>query len=585
MVQAVASPFASDPEAPLLQVENLKTHFISPDGTTPAVDGVSFQLHRGRTLAVVGESGSGKTVTGYSILRLVPQPGRIVGGRIVLRSQRLGEIDLAALRDDSEELYRVRGGVVSMIFQEPMTALSPVHTIGAQIAEAILLHQDVDRHEARRRTVDMLARVGIARPDQRFDQYPHEFSGGMRQRVVIAMAMVCKPELLIADEPTTALDVTIQAQILGLIKEQQREIGCGVLMITHDFGVVAQVADDVAVMQSGRIVEIGSVREVLRNPRHEYTRALLDALPSRRPRYPSLAARDAEGGVPPALLSVRGLTKRFDIVSRGLRRRVIDSVRAVEDVSFEIMPGETLGLVGESGSGKTTAARCILRALQPTAGGVGLRLPNGSVAELAGLADRKLKPLRPHVQMIFQDPFSSLNPRMTVRDIIAEPLLVHGVGTRAERDDRVVDMLRRVGLDPANRERYPHAFSGGQRQRIGIARALILRPSLVVCDEATSALDVSVQAQVLDLLKELQKEFGVTYLFVAHNLDVVRNFCDRVAVMRRGRIVELAETERIFTDPRHPYTKLLLSVIPSPDPDIPINFEVGEQLAKLDAVN
>lgn len=469
-----------------------------------------------------------------------------------------------------------------MVFQEPMTALSPVHTIGSQIAEAILIHQEVTPAEARETTIAMLAKVGINEPERRYNQYPHEFSGGMRQRVVIAMALVCRPELLIADEPTTALDVTIQAQILGLIRDLQREIGCGVLLITHDFGVVAQMADEVAVMRRGQIVEHGPVREILRSPRHKYTRMLLDALPSRRPPCEIRTPRAAHAPPTTPLLSVRNLSKHFPVYGRGWRRKVIDVVKAVDNVSFDLAPGESLGLVGESGSGKTTTARCILRALSPTSGEVTLRLPDGTPVPLTGLSERQLVPVRPHAQMVFQDPFSSLNPRMTVRDIIGEPLRIHRLARGAELDERVSEVMRRVGLAPEHRERYPHAFSGGQRQRIGIARAIIMRPSLVVCDEATSALDVSVQAQVLDLLRELQRDLGLSYLFVAHNLDVVRAFCSRVAVMRRGRIVETGATADVFNSPQHPYTRLLLSVVPKPDPDTPINFEVARDLAALD---
>ena len=592
---------------PLLEVSNLRVSFHTPEGVVGAVQNVSFSIQRGRTLALVGESGAGKSVTASSLLRLVPSPGRIVGGRILLRSQREGDIDIAQLDEKSGLLYRVRGGLVGMIFQEPMTALSPVHRVGSQVAEAILTHRDVSSAAARRLTLEMFAKVGIAEAAARYEQYPHELSGGLRQRVIIAMALVCQPELLIADEPTTALDVTTQAQILGLIKNLQQELGCAVLLITHDFGVVAQMADDVAVMQGGAIVERGPVRVVLKAPQHAHTCALLDALRSRRapvPREGRGQGISATGQSPmvgvttvgprrsfrvtqpatPPLLSVRGLTKHFPMPNRGFFRPPVGVVRAVEDVSFELAAGESFGLVGESGCGKTTAMRCLLRALVPTAGEVKFRLPDGRTVDLTRLSERELKPLRPYAQMIFQDPMSSLNPRMTVRDLVGEPLVIHNRAKGSELDDQVCDMLRRVGLDPAQRSCYPHAFSGGQRQRIAIARALVLRPSLVVCDEATSALDLSVQAQVLELLGELQREVGLTYIFVAHNLDVVRHFCDRVAVMRRGRIVELASAAQIFSAPQHPYTRLLLSALLSSDPDVPMNAQIDRELAKLDTI-
>jgi oligopeptide/dipeptide ABC transporter, ATP-binding protein, C-terminal domain len=620
----------------VLEVRDLRTYFFTDEGRAlPAVDGVTFSIPRGKTLALVGESGCGKSVTSASILRLIQSPGRIVDGRMILRSARGSSLDLAQLDDDDEQLYRVRGGLVSMIFQEPMTALSPVHTVGNQIIEAIRLHQPVDAVTARKTAIEMLRKVGIGNPEQRIDQYPHEMSGGMRQRVVIAMALVCRPELLIADEPTTALDVTIQAQILTLIKDLQQEIGCSVLLITHDLGVVAQSADEVAVMYLGRIVEHGPVAEVLRYPKHPYTRGLLRSLPSFNhgagrlasipgtvpslnaippgcpfhPRCEFAQAGRCDVGEPPKtdeisaghsvacvrareidaqaagsravvtaaesaravttagepLLTVRGLSKFFPIYSKGLVRRQIGVVRAVDDVSFTLQPGETLGLVGESGSGKTTVSRAILRALMPTQGEVWFRSRRGSV-DLAALDERALKPLRREMQMIFQDPYASLNPRMTVAQIVGEPLVIHGLARGRELDDRVGEILRKVGLKPEHRGRFPHAFSGGQRQRIGIARALILQPALVVADEAVSALDVSVQAQVLNLLKDLQGEFGLTYLFVAHNLDVVRHVCDRVAVMYAGRLVEVGPTAEVFADPQHPYTQALISAVPDPDP-------------------
>ncbi|MGE9291612.1 MAG: dipeptide ABC transporter ATP-binding protein [Puniceicoccales bacterium] len=622
-----------------LKIDNLKTHFTTEEGLIRAVDGVSLEVRRGKVLAVVGESGCGKSVTSYSILRLIRRPGEIVGGKILFHSERRGQtIDIASLNEKSDLLYQVRGGDISMIFQEPMSALSPVHTIGNQICEAILLHQDVTAAQARAQAIEMLDKVGIPDPAERIDQYPHEMSGGMRQRIVIAMALVCDPELLIADEPTTALDVTLQAQILELIRDLQKERGCSVIFITHDLAVVSQMADDVAVMYLGRVVETGPVREIIKNPKHPYTISLLNSIPreetmgsrlptikgsvpsltaipsgcpfhprcpfavpgvcdvgnapdlqeagegrqaacvrlkeihgSGRPEIALVAERQTNRNDSPendVLLSVRDFCKHFPVYSKGIIRKQTGVIKAVNNVSFELKRGETLGLVGESGSGKTTCARAILRALRPTSGSAVFqsRRLNGAV-DLAQMSEKALKPLRTEMQMIFQDPFSSLNPRMTVGDIIAEPLLIHKICSGSERQDRVVSMLRKVGLKPEHRQRYPHAFSGGQRQRIGIARALIMQPSLVVADEAVSSLDVSLQAQVINLLADLQEELGLTYLFVAHDMSVVRHICDRVAVMSKGELVEVGKTESLFEDPQHPYTRKLLSAVPSIDPD------------------
>ncbi|MCH8514100.1 MAG: ABC transporter ATP-binding protein [Kiritimatiellae bacterium] len=646
----------------ILNVSDLKTHFHTEEGLIPAVDGVTFSVSKGKTLAIVGESGCGKSVTAYSLLRLIQAPGKIVGGQIKLKIDDELTVDIAELREKSDLLYHVRGGVISMIFQEPMTALSPVHTVGNQVCEAILTHNEVSPEEAEKQAVDMLRRVGIPGPEKRLKQYPFEFSGGMRQRVMIAMALVCKPKLLIADEPTTALDVTVQAQILKLIKDLQAEMETSVLLITHDLGVVAQTADDVAVMYLGRIVEQGPVREVLKNPRHPYTMGLLDSLPSINARAERLRAITgsvpsltqipagcpfhprcpyAVGGVcdvghrpdltelgpgrvvacvraeeitreqpvraKPAiqsenplpsevketengdkapvqpLLSVRNLCKHFPIRSKGLLKRQVATVRAVQDLSFDLYPGETLGIVGESGSGKTTAARTILRAIDPTAGQI-LFHRDGHTVDLATQSAKELKGLRTRMQMIFQDPFSSLNPRMTVGDIIGEPLRIHGLAEGDELKSRVETVLARVGLKPEHRVRYPHAFSGGQRQRIGIARALIMNPDLIIADEAVSALDVSVQAQVINLLEDLQEEFNLTYIFVAHDLSVIRHICDRIVVMYGGKVVEIAETETLFARPRHPYTQSLLAAIPHPDPDTPLAYNISGEVADPSAL-
>ena len=625
-------------EQPALRVRDLRVTFDTVTGPVEAVRGASFDVMAGKTLALVGESGSGKSVTAYSILRLLPGNARVGGGSV-----RLGDVDVLGLARSDPRLYDLRGDGAGMIFQEPMTALSPVHRVGEQVAEAVRIHRGLGRRDALAEAVEMLGKVGIADAAARARQYPFEFSGGMRQRVVIAMALVCRPRVLIADEPTTALDVTVQAQILDLIKRLQQEVGAGVLFITHDLGVVAQVADDVAVMRRGRVVEVAPVADLYRRPLHPYTRRLLSSVPgvpqfettgtdaarrlpnryavfgdetgdepvlldvggrrkllasekvagdaasaygsgsSDAPERPAAEAAlpgtilTCETGAAP-LLRVRGLTKTFPVKSPGYRtlrdlwRPRRENFVAVDHIDLDLCRGETLGLVGESGSGKTTAARCILRALDPTAGSVDFFDPEsqGPAVDLARLSPRRLRPLRRRMQMIFQDPYASLNPRMTVGDILAEPLLIHGLGNRRQRRDRAAEMLARVELPTAALSRYPHAFSGGQRQRVGIARALILRPALVVADEATGALDVSVRGRVLALLKELQAEMGLTYLFVAHDLSLVRDFCDRVAVMRRGRIVETGAANQVLSRPSHPYTRSLLSAVPEPDPDKPL---------------
>ena len=635
-------------EQPVLSVRDLRVTFRTVVGPVPAVRGVSFDLRPGKTLALVGESGSGKSVSAYSILRLLPNNARVDGGTITLSGETGEETEVLGLQGNDPRLFALRGGGAGMIFQEPMTALSPVHRVGEQVAEAVRIHRGLSKGPAWDAAVAMLEKVGIADAAARARQYPFEFSGGMRQRVVIAMALVCRPRVLIADEPTTALDVTVQAQILDLIAKLREEVGASVLFITHDLGVVAQVADDVAVMSGGRVVEIAPVRDLYRRPLHPYTRKLLssvsgvprfettDADAARRlpdgfgvfeteaddepelldigggrkllalrrgasaPGEAALAAGSEAQENPAAeaasprmpsspvdagdlLLRVRGLTKAFNVKAtkrRSLRemwRATPDKFLAVDHVDFDVARGETLGLVGESGSGKTTVARCILRAIDPTEGVVDFFDPEGDGAtDLARLPPKHLIPLRRRMQMIFQDPYSSLNPRMTVGDSVAEPLLIHKLGDRRQRRDRAAAMLERVGMPSSAMSRYPHAFSGGQRQRIGIARALILRPALVVADEATSALDVSVRGRVLQLLKDLQTEMGLTYLFVAHDLSMVRDFCDRVAVMRDGRIVETGPAKTVLNAPQHPYTRALLSAVPEPDPDKPLRPMVLE---------
>ena len=552
---------AGSPPGPgdlVLAVRDLSTHFETRTGVLKAVDGVSFDVHRGRTLAVVGESGSGKSVTARSILQIVDRPGHIVGGSVVLHRPDGTAVDLAGLDPRGHAIRAVRGREIAMIFQEPMSSLSPVHTVGNQIGEALAIHTDLRGKDARRRTVELLRQVEIPNAETAHDRYTFEFSGGMRQRVMIAMALACNPAVLIADEPTTALDVTTQAEILDLIARLQREHGMGVMFITHDMGVVAEIADDVAVMHRGRLVETGPTDRIFHAPQNAYTRALI-ASAQKLERKAEIRMRRApipEEAEP--LIEIRSLTMAF---GRGKA-----PLKAVDDVSLVVRPGETLGIVGESGSGKTTVGRCLLRVYEPTAGSIRYRRADGSVVDIAKAGKQVLKECRREIRMIFQDPVSSLNPRMTVGQIIGEPLLVNGIARGRALDERVCALLEEVGLEPSWRERYPHAFSGGQRQRIVIARAISLRPRLIVADEATAALDVSLRAQMLDLLMKLQDELGLSYVFISHDIGVIRYMCDRVAVMHRGRIVETGPTDRVCDHPEHGYTQALLSAIPHPDP-------------------
>jgi ABC-type glutathione transport system ATPase component len=571
----------------LIEVDDLRVHFAMQDETVKAVDGVSWHINRGETVAVVGESGSGKSVTALSLLRLTDHDGgKIVSGRLNFRRKDGDVVDIAV---QSEDVMRdIRGNDISMIFQEPMTSLNPVFTVGIQIAEVIALHQHKTKAEALVVALAMLKLVRLPEPERQLGQYPHQLSGGMRQRVMIAMALSCRPLLLIADEPTTALDVTIQAQILNLIKSLQREIGMSVLFITHDMGVVAEVADRVVVMQHGEKVEEGSVLEIFRQPQHPYTKALLAAVPrlgAMRGRdlpakFSDINARQVEAGEcdgatagqhlievqntlrrkAPPLLSVRNLTTRFDIRS-GLFGKPVGRVHAVENISFAVQPGETLALVGESGCGKSTTGRSIIQLVKPTGGSV---VFDGQ--ELTGLSAGALRPFRRQIQMIFQDPLASLNPRMTVGGALAEPMTVHGIANRAEARDRVAVLLERVGLEPRYVERYPHEFSGGQRQRLCIARALGLKPKLIIADEVVSALDVPIQAQVIDLMMDLQEEFALSYLFISHDMAVVERVSHRVAVMYLGEIVEFGGRGQVFETPWHPYTKKLMAAVPVADP-------------------
>jgi peptide/nickel transport system ATP-binding protein len=572
----------------LLEVENLTIDFKVPGGEARAVDHLSFRIPFGKTVALVGESGSGKSVTAQAIMGILPNNARISEGSIKFRDPQSPDtvVDVAQLLPDGRQMRDLRGGRIAIIFQEPMTSLSPVHTIGNQIGEALRLHQGASEQQAREKTAEMLGLVGFPDPQRSVDSYPFELSGGLRQRAMIAMALVCQPALLVADEPTTALDVTIQAQILKLLRDLQEHFHMAVLMITHDLGVVANLADEVVVMYHGRLIESGPVEEIFRNPGHAYLKALLHAVPRfhMKPGERLVPLREVTTGkgdllkprAPLAgkepILKVQGLTKSFGQRRVGLMSAPAKRVLAVRDVSFEIAPGECLGLVGESGCGKSTTSKIIMRALQPDSGRVLLRPENGELDVLTASKTEMLD-VRRHLQYVFQDPFSALNPRMTVFDIITEPLVIHNIGTSADRRASAQELMQRVGLDPRYLSRYPHSFSGGQRQRIGIARALALRQQVLICDEPVSALDVSVQAQILNLLKDLQRELGLTYLFISHNLAVVDYMADRIAVMCAGRIVETAPRAMLFNEPMHPYTLALLSAVPEPDLDHPLDFD------------
>ena len=544
----------------VLSVRELCVDARTPEGRRRVLDRVGFDLKTGETLCIAGESGSGKSVTSLAIMGLLPKASlQVASGNIVF-----GDRDLLKLSD--RQLRSIRGGEIAMVFQEPMTSLNPVMSIGNQLMEAIREHQGAEGDTVEASALRMLDAVQITEPARRLKQFPHELSGGMRQRVMIAMALSCRPKVLIADEPTTALDVTVQAQILKLMRELKQEFGTSIILITHDMGVVAEMADRVVVMQGGRVIEEGSTLGVFRQPQEDYTRQLLAAVPrlgafsgtDGPPRVTAGTALEVHDRTP--ILNVRGLDVTYGNQAGWLFKGKTPAA-AVSDVSFDILPGKTLGLVGESGSGKSTTGKAVL-GLIPFTGSV---MIDG--LEISGLGQWAMRPVRRTAQMIFQDPYASLAPRMSVGAAIAEPLVIHGLGGKLERQDKVADLLRRVGLTPDAATRYPHEFSGGQRQRICIARALALRPKLIVADESVAALDVSVRARVLDLLLELQETMGLAYLFISHDMAVVERMSHHVAVMRGGRIVEAGTRREIFDSPQDRYTQALMAAVPIPDPE------------------
>jgi peptide/nickel transport system ATP-binding protein len=542
---------------PVLSIRGLSVEVATPEGRRTVVEGLSFDLAAGETLCIAGESGSGKTMTGLSLMRLLPQPmARIAGGTIALAGRELTSLS-------ERDMRHVRGAEIAMVFQEPMTSLNPVLSIGRQLIEAIRAHRSISVGEARKTALEVLNAVRISEPQRRLRQYPHELSGGMRQRVMIAMALALRPKVLIADEPTTALDVTIQAQILALMRTLQRDFGTALILITHDMGVVAEMADRVLVMHDGRMVEAGPVAEIFAAPKEDYTRMLLAAVP----RLGAMTGRNGplrpDGTVIAArkepIVTVADLRVRFDIHG-GILRRPVRRVHAVEGVSFDLMAGETLALVGESGCGKSTTGKALLNLLHWEGS---ITVDGRATHDLGGAG---MKPVRRTIQMIFQDPYASLDPRMTVGELVGEPLVVHGLTRGSELRDRVAHLFQRVGLSADQMQRHPHEFSGGQRQRICVARALSLSPKAIVADESVSSLDVSVQQRVLDLLQELQAELGIAYLFITHDMAVVEKISHRVAVMYLGQIVEMGTRAQIFEDPRHAYTQRLLDAVSIADP-------------------
>ncbi len=566
-----------DPEN-LLEIEDLNVAFPMKDGLFEAVRGVSLSIKPGEVLGVVGESGSGKSLTARAIMQLLPKTAR-AAGRVSFNGKG-GPVSVLDQPANGQTMRDLRGGQIGMIFQEPMTALSPVHSIGQQVKRTLSLHTDLRKKALVDRATELMDLVQLPNPREILDQFPHQLSGGMRQRAMIAMALSCNPSLLLADEPTTALDVTTEAQILDLIRSLQDRFDMGVLFITHNFGVVAELADRVSVMYHGKVVEAGSVDQIFYEPQDAYTQRLLSLIP----RLPDYAMADVTGTKvnitakstapvqsattppePDVVVQADGLEMHFPL-GLDFWGRPKAMLKAVDGVSFAIRKGETFGLVGESGSGKSTVARTILRAYTATGGSVRFRTPGGALHQMVGMEKGPLRDMRRHMQMVFQDPYSSLNARMTVEQIIGEPMVNLGETNRGLIRDKAADLLTKVGLSADMLARYPHAFSGGQRQRIGIARALMTEPSFVVLDESVSALDVSVAAQTIDLLKQLQADLGLTYLFITHDLSMVSNFADRIGVMQRGRLVETGDTGAFFAAPQEDYSRKLLAAVPIPDP-------------------
>ncbi|MGH6891957.1 MAG: dipeptide ABC transporter ATP-binding protein [Dongiaceae bacterium] len=591
----------------LLTVRDLKIAFDLDTGILEAVRGISFRVPHGKTVALVGESGSGKSVVAQAIMGILPKIARVAAGEILFDRSGTpagangagangpglnggGIIDIAQQPRNGALMRAIRGSAISIIFQEPMTSLSPVHTIGDQIGEALRLHRRVSAREAKEMVIDILRLVGFPDPQRGFKTYPFELSGGLRQRAMIAMALICRPTLLIADEPTTALDVTIQAQILKLMIDLQKELQMALLLITHDLGVVANVADEIVVMYHGEVMESGTMEDLFQAPEHPYLQALLRAVPrfGMAPGERLTPIREipmtegkmfaekhpwpAGAGLGTPLLLVENVGKRFSIRKGGFFGGEEKQVVAVDDVSFEVKRGECLGLVGESGCGKTTLSKIVMRAITPDTGRI-LFNEGTHLTETLKLRGAALQDFRKRIQFVFQDPIGSLNPRMSVYDIITEPLVIHDVGTTREREEIAKELMALVGLDMRHLRRYPHSFSGGQRQRIGIARAIALRPDIVICDEPVSALDVSIQAQILNLLKDLQAKLGLTYIFISHNLAVVEYIAQRIMVMCAGRLVEMAPADRLFQNPVHPYTRALLAAVPDPSLTCRLNFD------------
>lgn len=579
-------------KTPLLEIRDLCTEFKTEEETVKAVDNITFTVNKGETIGIVGESGSGKSVTSLSVMRLIPNPpGKITNGEMLFHSKSKGMIDLAKV--SNKEMRQIRGNEIAMIFQEPMTSLNPVYSCGDQVSEVIMLHQKLSKKEARKKTIELFEKVKLPRPEAIYDTYPHQISGGQKQRVMIAMAMSCNPQLLIADEPTTALDVTVQKTILELMRELQLQYNMGIMFITHDLGVIAELADKVVVMYKGKIVEQGSVLEIFSNPQHPYTKGLLACRPplqkrlSKLPTVSDFMNVDENGVMKEIKKSISEVTENLVItdiernylhkrlyakepilqvknlktyfpINKGLFGKGKEFVKAVDDVSFDVYPGETLGLVGESGCGKTTLGRTILRLIEPTSGEI---IFDGKNVLL--LKNREMRNLRKDIQIIFQDPYSSLNPRITIGEAIMEPMQVHGIlDSDKKRKEKVLLLLDRINMNKSHFHRYPHEFSGGQRQRICIARALALSPKFIICDESVSALDVSIQAQVLNLLNELKTEFDFTYIFISHDLSVVKFMSDRMVVMNKGKIEEMGDADQIYNNPQTEYTQKLINAIP-----------------------